>query len=204
MSSTNKWILAIVIIAVVVLGLWWGGYLGGTTPTVDQDTQSAATLNAAAKIDSSDAIIASEAAAIEAQMQVAGNQFAAFSQKPTAAGADLLAGQFANVSKLMTAIAVRFQPRIANLKNMGADVNAIQTALSDMSLQISMAVSEIGLSGQAIAKIKPDNGNKTQINQNSASLQQSVIELQKASAYLQSAQNDIKTIIAGFKTTTVR
>lgn len=205
MSSTNKWIVAIVIIAIIVLGLWWGGYLGGGTPVANQAVQSAAVQNGAiAPIDSSDTTIGNEAAAIDAQIKVVGNQFAAFSQAPTTAKADMLAGQLGGLSNMMNTLSKRFQARVTTLKSLGVNTNTLQSAVSDMNLQISSAVSQIGTAAQAFAKIAPDKGSQSQINQNNASMKQVVIELQKSKTYLEAAQVDIKTVIATLKITTVQ
>ena len=205
MSSTNKWIVAIVIIAIIVFGLWLGGYLGGGTPVANQAEQSAAVqTGATAPIDSSDATIGNEAAAIDAQMKVVGNQFATFSQAPTTAKADMLAGQLGGLSNMMNTLSKRFQARVTTLKNLGVNTNTLQSAVSDMNLQISTAVSQIGAAAQAFAKIAPDKGSQSQINQNVASMKQVVIELQKSKTYLEAAQVDIKTVIATLKITTVQ
>jgi len=202
MSSTTKWIVGIVIVVAVILGLWRGGFLG-SWGAATEDTQSAAALknvgDKTAPVDVSDATVARESAAIEAQVRVAGSQFAAFSQAPTATKADLLAGQFGSVSDLMNKLAARLQTRVTILKSMGFDTNALQGPLSDMNLQISYAVSQIGVGDQEVAKIKADNGNASQAGKNNAAIQQAVIEFQKPQSYLEAAQKDIKAIIAGFK-----
>ena len=203
MSSTSKWVVVIIIIIIIVLGLWWGGYLGGGTPVADQTVQSAAVGNGT-PIDSSDVTIASEAAAIDAQMKVVGNQFATFSQAPTTAKADMLAGQLGGLSNLMNTLSARFQARVTALKSLGVNTNTLQSAVSDMNLQVSTAVSQIGVAAQAFAKIAPDKGSQSTINQNVASMKQVVIELQKSKTYLEAAQADVKTVIATLKITTVR
>ncbi|MBI2476522.1 MAG: hypothetical protein HYV67_04770 [Candidatus Taylorbacteria bacterium] len=202
MSNTTKWVIGIVIVAAVILGLWRGGFFGGGKRATN-DAQSAAALKTAgdkaAPVDVSDATIAQESAAIDAQVRVSGSQFAAFSQAPTVAKADLLAGQFGGISNLMTKLANRIQTRVNILASMGFDTKALQGPLSDMNLQVSYAVSQIGVAGQAAAKIKPENGSAAQANINSAAIQQMVIELQKPQGYLEAAQKDIKAIIAAFK-----
>lgn len=195
MSST-KWIIAVIIIAAVLLGLWWGGFLGGTTPEA-KNGQSATALSGTAEtavvIDYSDATIATESAVIDAQMKVAGNLVASFSQAPTAAKADLLSTQLGAVANLLSKLSERFKARVTNLKNAGFNTGIIQGALSDMILQISYASSQAGLGGQLAAKAKAEG------TKNGATLQQVLIELQKSQTYLEAAQKDIKTIVQGFK-----
>ncbi|GEM_PF-2089252 len=201
MSSTAKWVIAVLVIAAVFLGLWRGGFLGGGAATT-KGAQGAGVLSNAdgtPLIDASDATIARESAAINAQMKVAGNQAAAFSQAPTVIKADLLASQLGAVSALMNKLAARFQSRVSILKSMGFNTDVVQGALSDMNLQISYAVAQLGLAGQISASVKPDNGDSTQANKNSVALEQSKIEFQKSHSYLVAAQKDIKTAIDGFK-----
>jgi len=200
MSSTTKWVIAVLVIVLVLLGLWKWGFLGGSAPTTEE-SQNAAVVSGAGDvaIDSSDAIIAQESSAIEAQMKVVGNQVAAFSQVPTASKADLLVSQLASVSNLMKKLASRLQSRVAILKNIGYEVTAMQGTMSDMNLQLSYAVSQIGTVGQLATSIKPDNGDSAQANKNSATLRQIKIELQKTQNYLVSVQKDTKTVVDGFK-----
>src|SRR3989338_404820 len=198
MSNEKKLTVFIVIVVIVLLGLWGGGFLGGSAPVVE-DTQPAAALSGAADtvavVDFSDAIIAQESAAIDAQMKVAGNQFATFSQAPTAAKADLLSAQLGEISSLFSKLAARLKARITSLKNAGFNTNTIQGALGNMTLQNSYASSQAGLGGQLAAKAKTEG-----VNKNSATLQQAVIELQKSQTYLEAAQKNVKTIVQGFKT----
>lgn len=197
MSSSKKLTVFVVIVVIILLGLWLGGFLGGTTP-VSEDTQPAAALSGAADtvatVDFSDATIAQESAAIDTQMKVAGNQFATFSQAPTAAKADLLSIQLGSISSLFSKLSNRFKTRIASLKNAGFNTDVMQGALSNMTLKISYASSQAGLGGQLAAKAKTEGA------KNSVTLQQAVIELQKAQTYLESAQKDVKTVLQGFKT----
>ena len=196
MSSTSKWVTAVIVIIVVLLGLWWGGFLGGGAPATG--SQSATALSGATDtvetVDFSDATVADAASAIDAQMKVAGNQFATFTQSATAAKADLLSTQLGGVATLLSNLATRLKARIASLKGTTFDTTVIQGALSDMTLQISYARSQAGLGGQLAAKAKAEGA------KNNLTLQQVVIELQKSKSYLEAAQKDVKTIIAGFKT----
>ena len=191
--SKAKWLVLVIVL--VLLGLWAGGFFS-TAPATETEQGAAV---ATAPIDSSDAIIAQESSAIEAQMKVVGNQLAAFSQVPTAVKADLLVGQLAPVSNMMKKLATRLESRVAILKKMGYDTNIMQGAVSDMNLQLSYAVSLIGVGGQLATSIKPDNDDSAQANKNSAALQQIKIELQKSQNYLVAVQKDIKTVVDGFK-----
>ncbi|MDO8482799.1 MAG: hypothetical protein Q7S86_03205 [bacterium] len=197
MSNSKKLTVFIVIVVIILIGLWGGGFLGGSASVVD-DTQSAAALSGATEtivaVDFSDAVISQESSAIDAQMKVAGNQFATFSQASTAAKADLLSIQLGNVASLISKLSDRFKARIANLKTAGFNTNALQGAFSSMALNISYARSQAGLGGQLAAKAKAEGV------KNVTTLQQAVIELQKAQTYLEAAQKDVKTVIAGFKT----
>lgn len=195
MSSSKKLTVFVVIVVIILLGLWLGGFLGGTQAV--EDTQSAAALSGTADtvaIDFSDSKIAEESSAIDAQMKVAGNQFATFSQSPTVAKADLLSIQLGNIATLLSKLSDRLKTRIENLKAAGFNTNTIQGSLSSISLQISYARSQAGLGGQLAAKAKTEGA------KNSTALQQAVIELQKSQTYLEAAQKEVKTIIAGFKT----
>ncbi len=196
MSSSKKLTAFIVVVVLVLLGLWWGGYLGGAAPKADNG-QSATALSGAADtvavVDSSDATIARESSAVDAQMKVSGNQFASFTQNPTAAKADLLSAQLGGVAGLLSKLSARFKARIANLNSAGFNTDVIQGALSDMTLQTSYASSQAGVGGQLAAKAKTEANNDT-------TLKQVVIELQKSQAYLEAARKDIRIIIAGFKT----
>lgn len=197
MSNSKKLTVFIVIVVIVLIGLWGGGFLGGSAPVADE-TQTAAALSGAADtvatIDFSDSKIAEESSAINAQMKVAGNQFATFSQSPTAVKADLLSIQLGNVATLLSKLSDRLKARIDRLKTAGFNTNTVQGPLSNMSLQISYARSQAGLGGQLAAKAKTEGA------KSGPTLQQAVIELQKSQTYLEAAQKEVKTIIAGFKT----
>lgn len=187
MSNGTKWFIVLVVVVLVVLGLWWGGFLGGATPVAENSVQTAAVAGAdetAAPVDTSNATIAAEAATIVAQMKVAGNQTADFGQKPTVAKANLLAGQLGGVASLIIKLSSRIQIRVSTLKSLGYNTNAAQGALSDMNLQVNYAVSSVGLGGKAATE------------KSSTALPQSVIEMQKAHNYLKAAQMDIKSVIA--------
>lgn len=201
MYNATKWVIAVVVIILILLGLWWGGFLGGGVPT-NSGAQSGAAVNSADNppLDTSDAVIAEESAAIEAQMKVAGNQFAAFSQSPTAAKADLLVGQFSSVSAMMQKLSDRFQARVTILKSLGINTDVMQGAVNDMKIQLSYATSQAGVAGQNLYKIMEAKGSSSQSNINSAALMQAQIELQKSEIYLAAAEKDIKTVVDGFKT----
>jgi hypothetical protein len=198
MSKATKWVIAVLVIAAVILGLWWSGILGSSTSKVNNAQEAATAMSGSDQtpaLETSDAIIAEEAAAITAQMKVVGNQFATFGQTPTASKGNLLAGQLSAVTSLMQKIADRFQARITTLKSAGFNVETMQSAVSNMNLQISYARSVVGQGGQTIAKITFDSG----ANQNNAALAQAKIDFQKAQTYLVASVKNIKTIIDGFK-----
>lgn len=197
MSKTTKWVIAIIVIALVLWGLWKGGVIGGKM--VDEDAQGAAAAQSAI-LDTSDATIDSEAAAIDAQMKVTENLFSDFRYAPTAAKASILTRQFGDVGTLMTTLASRLQTRTTTLTSAGIDTKAMVTANADLGVQLSYAVSQIGAANTVIAKIKADGGNAIAASQNNAYLQQTLNELQKAKNYLDAGVKDIKAVIAGFKT----
>jgi len=201
MSNGTKWVVTLIIIVVVIFALWWGGLLGNS-PSTGKGAQSAAAVNSApAPIDTSDAKIAEESAAIDAQMRVVLNQSSAFSKAPTGAKANLLATQLGNVGTLMTKLAERFQNRISTLTSIGFNTNALQGAVSDLNLQVSYSDSEAAAVKQlaATVTIKPGKGDVMQDNKNNVTLQQAGIELQKSQDYLTAAAKDIKSVIGGLK-----
>lgn len=198
MSSTTKWVIGIIIVILIVLGLWKGGYLGSVATS--EEGQEAAVVTA--PVDVSDATIATEASAIDAQMQVGGTQLAGFIKTPEAGKIDLLAGQLAKTGALMNALADRMQIRTTSLKGLGVNTNALQTAISSLKLQVSYALSEAGSAGEIGKSIVPDKGNKDQANKNKSALDQTKVKFQKSYSYLEAGQKEIKSAIDAFKAVT--
>ena len=72
-----KWIIGIVVVVLAGAALWWSGWLGNmtpsqtatTTPQAAQPQAQAPTNGMSASNDTSDAAMAQDAAAIDAQMQ---------------------------------------------------------------------------------------------------------------------------------------
>ncbi|MSR78961.1 MAG: hypothetical protein EXS59_02335 [Candidatus Taylorbacteria bacterium] len=198
MSSTTKWVIGIIIIVLIVLGLWKGGYLGNATST--DEGQGAAVVTA--PVDVSDVTIANEAAAIDAQMQVAGNQLAGFNKTPEAGKIDLLAGQLANTGALINALANRMQIRATSLKGLKINTDAIQMAISNLKLQVSYASSEAGATGELAKGIMTGKGNKDQANNNKTIIDQAKLKFQKSYSYLVAGRMEITNAISAFKAVT--
>ncbi len=80
MSTTVRWIIAVLVVAVLAWLLWWSGWLSGKKPAMAPATTSVATSTApaaptngmSASNDDSDAAITQDTAAIDTQMQAYG------------------------------------------------------------------------------------------------------------------------------------
>lgn len=185
MSTTTKWVIAVIVIAVAAWFLWRGGSTG--QPSVQQ---SAAAGSAVAANEA----IAQNTAAVDGYLNANVADLVALGKALSLSTEATVASRLGAAASLMTSVTSQLQTNITNAKTAGKSVDALQAAYNDMNTQISTATSIIVAASKEISALKPAAGTA-----NNPVLQRSLPRLQSAQTYLQTARADIKKIVDGLK-----
>lgn len=105
---------------------------------------------------------------------------------------------------MMTTIGTKLQTRINAAQTSGKDASALQTYLTDFTAKLNDATSQASTALNAVASLIPDQGNKTQLQINTAALKSAQIDIKTASKDLQTARQDAQHIIQGLKALNVK
>ena len=189
MSSTTKWAVAVVVIAVAAWAMWQAGWLGGGAAS-DASDQSAAAANAVSPADA----IAQNSAAIDAYLQANTKDLADLGKTLSLSAESAVAASLGAAGSLMTSIATSLATTIADAKKAGKPVDALQAAFNDMGVQIGTASAIVVSASKDIKALNPAKGTA-----NNSVLQRTLPRLQSAQSYLEAARADIKKIVDGSK-----
>ncbi len=96
---------------------------------------------------------------------------------------------------LMTTIGAKIQARITTEQSAGKDVTAIQASLVEFNTKIADANAQAETAITAMAKLTPDQGDKTKLAANTAALKSARANIKTATDDLKTARQDMKTII---------
>jgi len=99
----------------------------------------------------------------------------------------------------ITALSTKLSARLSEVSRTGADVSALQTALSDAASKLADAGTQADAAVSMTANLKPDNGDTAVAASNRTALKDARAKLQSAMKDLQAARADLKTVINGIK-----
>lgn len=184
MSTTTKWIIAIIVIAAAAWFFWRGGLTG-------QPSQQSAAVGSAM---AGDVAIAQNTAAVDGYLNANVADLAALGKALSLQTEATVASRLGAAASLMTSVTGQLQTNITNAKTAGKSVDAVQAAYNDMNTQISTATSIIVAAAKDINALKPAAGTA-----NNPVLQRSLPRLQSAQSYLTAARADIQKIVDGLK-----
>ncbi len=187
MSSTTKWVVAVIVIAIAVWAMWQAGWFGGSAA---QGQQSAAAANAVAPADA----IAQNTAVVDTYLQANTQDLATLGKTLSLSGETAVTSRLGAAGSLMTSIMAPLQTVITDAKKAGKSVDAAQAAFNDMGTQMGTAASIVVNASKDLKALNPARGAA-----NNPVLQRTLPRLQSAQSYLEAARADIKKIVDGTK-----
>lgn len=101
---------------------------------------------------------------------------------------------------MISTIGAKLQARIQDAQKSGANVTALTVALTDMAAKLTDAQTQATAAVTVSAALTPDNGDKTLMASNTATLKTARADIKAAQADLVAARKDINTILSGLKT----
>lgn len=112
---------------------------------------------------------------------------------------EVSADKINTIGSLMTSLSAKLQTRITADQNSGKNVASLQTALNDITTQVTNANSQASIAQSGVVSLTPDQGNATVAASNKAALVSARANTKAATADLKTARQDIKTITDGLK-----
>lgn len=109
------------------------------------------------------------------------------------------ADRVTTINGLMTNLSTALQARITKAQGAGDNVSAMQSALSDLNTQSANALSQAQTAASVVSPLNPDQGDKTVLASNTATLKTAQADIKTAQQDLQTARADAKTIVADLK-----
>ncbi len=100
---------------------------------------------------------------------------------------------------MMTTLGIKLQALVASAQSAGADIGSMTTALSDLSVKISDAITQAQAAVSISAPLIPDNGDKAKKAENEKALQTAQKNLQTAQKDLVAARKNINIIEKALK-----
>ena len=187
--STKKWVWAIVIIIIILLGLWYSGVFSSLMPA--PATQPAAVATgansiAATTMAAQDSGIKTDVAALDVQIAAVNSSITA-SATPTKQQIATIAANVGATAVMFNKLSVELQSRITNAQTTGASVAGLQAALKDLAMQVSNMTSQAGAASK----------NVMATSSNSTTITASFSQLKAAQKYAVAARADIQTVLQG-------
>lgn len=109
------------------------------------------------------------------------------------------ADKLASTTESMAALSAKLQTRITTEQNAGKNVTALQTLLNDMNMKITDANVQSVKAITGVVVLKPDNGVKTVMTANNATLKTARTAIQTGIKDLKDAKKDATKIRVGLK-----
>ncbi|HTP56718.1 MAG TPA: hypothetical protein VMJ72_00350 [Candidatus Paceibacterota bacterium] len=106
------------------------------------------------------------------------------------------ADRLTTIASSMADISTKLAARIAAAPA-GTDVSALNASLADMNAKIADATTQAANAANAVAGLKPDNGDKTAMQSNDAALKQARADIVAGTHDLTDARHDATDIIKG-------
>lgn len=103
------------------------------------------------------------------------------------------------LANMMAALGAKLQARVVAVGTAGAEVGALNLALTELNTKINSANTQAQAAVSASAVLAPDNNDKAKMAANAAALKAARTNLQAAHQDLQDARKAIQTIIDGLK-----
>ncbi|MEI6864118.1 MAG: hypothetical protein WCK46_01970 [Candidatus Adlerbacteria bacterium] len=180
--SKTKWVAAVVIVIVLVAAyVIWKGKTD--TDMVPAEGQPAAVATAPVVNSNTDAMMAADAAALDAQIQVYTANVKGLDQTLTVGTVTAAATQTQDILALATKLGVKIQARITGA---GAAQASLQVLFADMTRNASNASSQAAAAAKNVAKTPTGTA-----------LAQSKTQLNAAQAYVVTVRSDIQKLLAG-------
>ncbi len=113
---------------------------------------------------------------------------------------------FAAADKMMTLfnmmgnVGIKLQARVNTAKAAGADTTALEAALTDLAAKLTSVQAHAGAAATLISPLAPDNGDKTVMASNEATIKKAQDEIKAGHADLVAARKDITAVIKGLGT----
>jgi hypothetical protein len=103
------------------------------------------------------------------------------------------------IVEMMTVVSAKLAVRIANEQAAGKNVSPLQTSLTDLNLKIADAKIQALAIVTKVSTLVPDQGDKAQLEANTATLKSARSTMKLGRSDLESARVDIRNIIKGLK-----
>jgi len=103
------------------------------------------------------------------------------------------------ISGQVDAVSTKLSGRISTAQTAGKDVSAAQASLSDLNAKSADAKTEAQAAVSEVSALKPDNGDQTLLQANTAALKDARSKIQAAGKDLQAARQDATDIIKDLK-----
>ena len=103
------------------------------------------------------------------------------------------------LANMMATLGAKLQARVVAAQTAGAEVAALNLALTELNTKINSANTQAQAAVSASAVLSPDNNDKTKMAANAAALKAARTNLQAAHKDLQDARKAIQTILDGLK-----
>lgn len=103
------------------------------------------------------------------------------------------------LTDMFSALSVKLQTRINEAQKAGKDVSTLQAALVDLNTNVAGAKNQGQTARSAVAFLVPDQGDKTKLASNRATLVAARANIKTATEQLKTARTDAKKIIEGLK-----
>lgn len=181
--SSRKWIWAVVVILIILLGLWYFGIFNGGAAAPAQS----ATVNTAANsgaMASQNTAIKTDVATLDAQIATL-NTSMSTAAAPTKPQISAIAANFKAVVATYAKIFIELRSAAINTQTSGASVAGIQNALSDLNAQLSNLTSLVGSAAK----------NTMATSSTAATVSASFKQMQAAQAYNTAARADVQTAV---------
>ena len=103
------------------------------------------------------------------------------------------------IAGLLDSVSAKLQIRIAAAQAAGKDVTAVSVVLADMNAKIADLKTQAATAGNSVLSLVPDKGDATVAASNKAALVAAHGDIKSATADIQAARKDAKTILADIK-----
>jgi hypothetical protein len=141
-----------------------------------------------------------DGATLKADVQSITQSYRVFALMMPQARITAAADREATILNMLAELGTKLQARIQAAATAGADVTALNTALTDMGTRLGSGQTHAQAAVVGIAALTPDNGDKTKMEANLAALKTARAEIQAAQQDFVAARKAAETIIKGLRT----
>lgn len=181
--SSKKWIWAVVVVLIILLGLWYFGAFNSTPAPAQSAAVNIATTNSAAAAQNT--LIKTDVSMLDKQIAITNASIAAVTGAPTKPQIATIGVNFNTEVTTYGRLITEINSAIINAKSTGTPTAAAVAAMSDLSNQLA------NLTSQAGTAVK----NTAASGSTAATVAASLKQMQSAQTYDAAARADIQTVI---------